>query len=114
MIKETLQAAEQLAAREHRGRGHRRRDAEAARQRHHPRIGRADRPLVIVHEAPLTCGFGAEIAARVAERGLTSLLAPIERVAGYDTMMPYPRIEAFYMPSVGRMLAAVRRAMAYT
>src|SRR6185369_15377759 len=50
--------------------------------------------LVIVHEAPMTCGYGAEIAARVAGRGLTSLLAPIERVAGYDTMMPYARTEA--------------------
>jgi pyruvate dehydrogenase E1 component beta subunit len=70
--------------------------------------------LVIVHEAPLTCGYGAEIAARVAERALTSLLAPIERVTGYDIMMPYPRTEGFYMPSVDRVLAAVRRAMAYT
>ena len=69
--------------------------------------------LVIVHEAPLTCGFGAEIAARVAGRGLTTLLAPIERVTGFDTMMPYPRSEAFYMPSVERVTAAVRRTMAY-
>jgi 2-oxoisovalerate dehydrogenase E1 component beta subunit len=70
--------------------------------------------LVIVHEAPLTCGYGAEIAARVAGGALTSLLAPIERVAGYDTMMPYPRTEAFYMPNVERVAAAVRRSMAYT
>ena len=70
--------------------------------------------LVIVHEAPMTCGFGAEIAARIASRGLSTLLAPIERVAGFDTMMPYPRTEAFYMPSVERVMASVRRAMAYT
>ena len=70
--------------------------------------------LVVVHEAPITCGCGAEIAARVAERGLTSLLAPIERVAGFDTMMPYPRTESFYMPDVARVVAAVRRAMAFT
>jgi len=70
--------------------------------------------LVIVHEAPLTAGFGAEIAARVANRGLTYLLAPIERVAGYDTVMPYPRTEAHYMPDVGRVIEAVRRVMAYT
>jgi 2-oxoisovalerate dehydrogenase E1 component beta subunit len=69
--------------------------------------------LVIVHEAPITCGYGAEIAARVAGRALTSLLAPIERVAGYDTMMPYPRTEAFYMPDVERVMAAIRRTMAY-
>ena len=69
--------------------------------------------LVIVHEAPLTCGYGAEIAARVANAGLTNLLAPIERVAGYDTMMPYPRTEAWYMPSVDRVIAAARRVVAY-
>jgi len=69
--------------------------------------------LVIVHEAPMTCGYGAEIAARVAARGIASLLAPIERVTGYDTMMPYLRTEAHYMPNVPRILAAVRRAMAY-
>jgi 2-oxoisovalerate dehydrogenase E1 component beta subunit len=70
--------------------------------------------LVIVHEAPMTCGYGAEIAARVASRGLSSLLAPIERVTGYDTMMPYPRTEAHYMPNVGGVVTAVRRSMAYT
>jgi pyruvate dehydrogenase E1 component beta subunit len=69
--------------------------------------------LVIVHEAPLTGGFGAEIAARVAGAGLTDLVAPVERVAGYDTVMPYPRLEAWYMPSVKRVVAAVRRVMAY-
>jgi 2-oxoisovalerate dehydrogenase E1 component beta subunit len=70
--------------------------------------------LVIVQEAPLTCGYGAEIAARVAGRALTSLLAPIERVAGFDTMMPYLRTESLYMPNVERVTAAVRRTMAYT
>lgn len=70
--------------------------------------------LVIVHEAPMTCGFGAEIAACVAGKAITSLLAPIERVTGYDTMMPYLRTEAHYMPSVGAILAAVQRTMAYT
>ncbi|MCC6779076.1 MAG: alpha-ketoacid dehydrogenase subunit beta [Hyphomicrobiales bacterium] len=69
--------------------------------------------LVVVHEAPVTCGYGAEIAARVAEHALTSLLAPIERVAGFDTMMPYPRAEQHYMPSVARVLTAARRTMAY-
>jgi pyruvate dehydrogenase E1 component beta subunit len=70
--------------------------------------------LVIVHEAPMTCGYGAEIAARVASRAITTLLAPIERVTGYDTMMPYPRTEAHYMPHVGAIVAAVRRTMAFT
>jgi 2-oxoisovalerate dehydrogenase E1 component beta subunit len=45
---------------------------------------------VIVHEAARTGGFGAEIVALIAERGLTSLLAPVARVTGYDTVMPLP------------------------
>src|SRR5689334_9256197 len=68
---------------------------------------------VIVHEAPLTGGVGAEIAARIAERGLVSLLAPIERVAGWDTVMPLPRLEQQYLPSEARILAAARRVLAY-
>ena len=67
----------------------------------------------IVHEAPLTGGFGAEIAARLAEFGLTSLLAPIRRVAGYDTVMPLPKAEHHYMPSVDRIVAAAREVMEY-
>ena len=69
--------------------------------------------LVVVHEAPMTCGYGAEIAARVCSGAISSLLAPIERVTGYDTMMPYPRTEAFYMPNASRILMAARRTMAY-
>jgi pyruvate dehydrogenase E1 component beta subunit len=68
---------------------------------------------VIVHEAPLTAGFGAEIAARLAEEGLSSLLAPIVRVAGYDTVMPLPRLEHHYLPDTRRIVAAVRRVLAY-
>jgi 2-oxoisovalerate dehydrogenase E1 component beta subunit len=64
---------------------------------------------VIVHEAARTGGFGAEIAAFIAERGLASLLAPISRVTGYDTVIPLPRLEQYYMPSVGRIMAAVRQ-----
>ncbi len=69
---------------------------------------------VIVHDAPLTGGFGGEVAARLAGRGLLSLMAPVERVAGYDTVMPLPRLEHHYMPGVSRVLAAARRALAYT
>jgi pyruvate dehydrogenase E1 component beta subunit len=68
---------------------------------------------VIVHEAPLTGGFGGEIAARLADRGLVDLLAPVKRVAGYDTVMPLPRLEDHYMPSVTRILAAVRQVLEY-
>lgn len=68
---------------------------------------------VIVHEAALSGGFGAEIAARIADKGLTSLLAPVMRVTGYDTVMPLPRLEHLYMPSEQRVLAAVRQVLEY-
>lgn len=68
---------------------------------------------VIVHEAPLTGGFGAEVAADLAETCLTSLLAPIRRVAGYDTVMPYPRLEDRYMPSTDRILDVVHSVLEY-
>jgi len=65
--------------------------------------------LVIVHEAARSCGVGAEIAASVAEKGLYDLEAPIERVTGYDTVMPLFRMEYQYLPSVQRILDAVKR-----
>jgi 2-oxoisovalerate dehydrogenase E1 component beta subunit len=67
----------------------------------------------ICHEAPLTGGFGAEIAARLAGPGLLSLLAPVERVTGYDTVLPLPRLEDAHRPSVARILAAARRALSH-
>jgi pyruvate dehydrogenase E1 component beta subunit len=68
---------------------------------------------VVVHEAPLTAGFGAEVAAQLAERGLTSLLAPIERVTAPDVVVPLARLEKNYIPSEARIAAAARRVMAY-
>lgn len=69
--------------------------------------------LLIVHEAPKNCGVGAEIAALVAEHALTSLVAPIQRVTGFDTMMPYYKLENFYMPSVERIIATAKQQMEY-
>ncbi len=68
---------------------------------------------VIVHEAAVTAGMGAEIAAQIAERGLLTLLAPVERVAGYDTVMPLYRLEDHYMPSEARIAAAARRVLEF-
>jgi 2-oxoisovalerate dehydrogenase E1 component beta subunit len=68
--------------------------------------------LVIVHEAPRNCGIGAEIAAHVAEHGLYDLQAPIQRVTGYDTIMPLFRLEFDYIPSVARIMDAVRNTLA--
>jgi 2-oxoisovalerate dehydrogenase E1 component beta subunit len=67
---------------------------------------------VIVQEAPRTAGFGAEIAARLAEHSMYDLLAPVERVTGWDTHIPLFRLEMKYLPSVERIVAAARRAVA--
>jgi pyruvate dehydrogenase E1 component beta subunit len=67
--------------------------------------------LVIVHEAARNCGVGAEIAATVAERGLHDLLAPIRRITGYDTVMPYFRLEHDYIPSVARIADGIRETV---
>lgn len=69
---------------------------------------------VIVHEAPKTGGVGAEIAACLAEQGLMSLLAPVQRVTGYDTVMPYFQCEAAYLPDVSRIMDAVETVVNYT
>ena len=66
---------------------------------------------VIVHEAPRTAGFGAEIAARLAEEAMFDLRAPVRRVTGYDTHIPLFRLEMKYLPSVARISAAVREVM---
>ncbi len=68
--------------------------------------------LVIVHEAARNVGVGAEIAAIVAEHGLYDLKAPIQRVAGYDTIMPLFRLEHDYIPSVRRIVDTVRSTLA--
>lgn len=67
--------------------------------------------LVIIHEAPKNCGVGAEIAATVAERGIYSLKAPIERVTGYDIPMPLFKLEHDYMPSVDRVIKGIRKVL---
>jgi pyruvate dehydrogenase E1 component beta subunit len=69
--------------------------------------------LVIVHEAPRNCGIGAEIAARMAERGLLSLQAPIERVTAPDVVVPLLRLEKAYMPSEQDIVEAARRAVTF-
>jgi pyruvate dehydrogenase E1 component beta subunit len=66
---------------------------------------------VIVHEGSRTGGVGAEIAASIAERGLYSLFAPVQRVTGYDVVVPLYRLENQYMPGVERIVAAVRQAL---
>ena len=66
---------------------------------------------VIVHEAPKTCGFAAEIIARINEKCFFSLEAPIARVTGLDTMIPFGKLENYYLPSEKRILKAVEKVM---
>ncbi len=73
------------------------------------RTGRA----VVVHEAPLTLGMGAEVAARIMEEAFDYLEAPVARVTGYDTPYPPATLEEHYVPGVERIAAAVRRTVEY-
>lgn len=66
---------------------------------------------VIVHEAARASGFGAEIAANLAEHGLYSLLAPVQRVTGYDVVMPLAKLERQHMPNVDRIVSSVRKTL---
>jgi pyruvate dehydrogenase E1 component beta subunit len=67
--------------------------------------------VVIVHEAPPTCGVGAEIIARINEKALLSLQAPVVRVTGFDIVMPLFKLENHYLPSPERILSGIRKAM---
>ncbi len=68
---------------------------------------------VIIHEAPRSCGVGAEIAAELAEHSLLSLQAPIKRVTGYDVTMPYFQLEKSYLPNEARILATINSVMEF-
>ncbi len=68
---------------------------------------------LVVHEAPRTCGLGAEIAAYIGETALLSLKAPVLRVTGWDITPPLPKSEDHYYPSAERVLGAVRRLMEF-
>jgi 2-oxoisovalerate dehydrogenase E1 component beta subunit len=69
--------------------------------------------VVVVHEAPLTAGYGAEVVARIVEEAFDSLEAPVLRVTGYDLPYPPATVEEHYLPSVDRILAAVQRTLEY-
>jgi pyruvate dehydrogenase E1 component beta subunit len=81
-------------------------DTDALRQA----VAHAGRAIVL-HEAPLTAGFGAELVATIQEEAFWSLEAPIGRVAAYDTPYPPGAVEELYVPSVERVLAAVRAVL---
>jgi pyruvate dehydrogenase E1 component beta subunit len=68
---------------------------------------------VIVHEAPKTCGLGAEIIAQINEKALLSLQAPIERVTGFDIPVPLMKTEHYYLPNPKRIVMAVKKVMSF-
>jgi pyruvate dehydrogenase E1 component beta subunit len=69
--------------------------------------------VVIVHEAPRTCGVGAELIARIVEHSLDYLEAPVKRVTGFDTIIPYFANERTYLPDAGRVVAAAVETVRY-
>jgi 2-oxoisovalerate dehydrogenase E1 component beta subunit len=73
------------------------------------RTGRA----VVVHEAPVFLGLGAEMAARISEQCFYSLQAPVLRVGGFATPYPPSRLEEHFLPDLDRVLEAVDRSLSY-
>jgi pyruvate dehydrogenase E1 component beta subunit len=69
--------------------------------------------VVIVHEAPSTCGLGAEISATIAEYAMLHLKAPIVRVTGYDVVMPLPKLEDYYLPTIEKIRRGIETVMKY-
>jgi pyruvate dehydrogenase E1 component beta subunit len=69
--------------------------------------------VVIVQEAPRTCGYAAELAAILAEKAILDLRGPVLRVTGYDVPYPYWTIEDAYMPSTPRVVDAARQLLEY-
>ncbi|WP_372741784.1 alpha-ketoacid dehydrogenase subunit beta [Neptunomonas sp.] len=113
MIKETLEAASQLADE----------DIQCEvidvatlnpldRETLLASVGKTGR-CVIIHEAPMTCSVGSEIASILATEALLDLRAPVARVGGYDTVMPYFRLEDQYMPHTDLIIDAVKRTLAF-
>jgi pyruvate dehydrogenase E1 component beta subunit len=68
---------------------------------------------VIVHEAPRTCGFGAEISAQIMEKAVLYLKSPVLRVTGFDTMPPLAKLEDYYQPDVDTVVEAVKACMRF-
>ena len=68
---------------------------------------------VIVHEAPRTCGVGSEVATQIMEKCFLHLEAPVQRVTGFDTIMPYYKLELEYLPDAARIQRGIEDCLAY-
>ena len=68
---------------------------------------------IIVHEAPRTCGFGAEISAQIMERAVLHLQAPVVRVTGFDTVPPLSKLEDYYQPDAETVVDAAKSLLKF-
>lgn len=68
---------------------------------------------IVVHEAPKTCGLGAEIVALINEKALFHLQAPVVRITGFDIAVPYPKAEDYYIPNPERVIKGIRKVMSF-
>jgi len=68
---------------------------------------------VVVHEAPRSCGFGAEISAQIMERALLRLKAPVSRVTGFDTIPPLAKLEDYFQPDADLVVEAIRASLEF-
>ena len=68
---------------------------------------------VIVHEAPKTSGFGAELIATINEKAFLNLEAPIVRITGYDTVLPLSKLENEFIPSEERIIKGINKVMSF-
>jgi len=68
---------------------------------------------VVVHEAPRSCGFGAEISAQIMERAILHLRSPVSRVTGFDTVPPLAKLEDYFQPDADRVVEAIRTSMQF-
>lgn len=66
---------------------------------------------VIIHEAPRSCGFGAEVSAQINEKLALELKAPVERVTGFDVPMPLLKLEDYYLPDENRIISAIEKVI---
>ncbi len=69
--------------------------------------------VVIVQEAPAMCGLGAELSATIAEHAMLHLRAPIVRVTGYDVVMPLPKLEDYYLPTIEKVRKGIETVLRY-
>lgn len=69
--------------------------------------------VVIVQEAPKTCGFASELIALINEKALLNLEAPVQRVTGFDTVMPLYKLEQYYIPDAFRIIKAIKAVVQF-